>query len=141
MRGHREIKWGGCKSRKGGHLEGARQTLFLNKEINPKDISHEITWIVDCYSAGIEIHSFCGIPRFIIVFTKGCLWIVYRTSSTQSTASDTVSLRCILISSFHTHLSLPNALFSSGFYSFLIFHTPAACPPPSKFIYLIVLTI
>jgi len=76
--------------------------------------------------------GFYGIWRFITVSWRTHHRILYWTISIPSTSSQTISLRTILILSFHLLQGLSNGLFPSGFrtqilYAFGKFLMCAAC--------------
>jgi len=59
--------------------------------------------------------AFYRIRRFITVFTRACHWFLSWARCVQSTAFHPLSLRYILILSYHLRLGLPSGLLSSGF--------------------------
>jgi len=77
--------------------------------------------------------TFNGIQRFITMFTRACHLSPLRARWIQSTTSHSISLKSILILSFHLWLHLPSGLFPSGFltkilYAFLLSPICAICP-------------
>jgi hypothetical protein len=69
-----------------------------------------------------NISIFYGTRRFITVFTRARHWSLSWVRRIQWKHSKTISLRFILILSFHLHLGLPSGLFPSGFPSQIFMH-------------------
>jgi hypothetical protein len=85
----------------------------------------ELSWETNRYLAGHKKFIFYGNWRFITGFTKAWHLSLSRVRWMQSTPSHPISLRSILILSYHLRLVLPSGLFPSGFpikilYAFLI---------------------
>jgi hypothetical protein len=83
------------------------------------------SWEADGHSATQEITPFHGNRTFITVFTRARHWSLFWTRWIQSTPSHPITLRYILILSFHLRLDLPCGHFPSGFptkilYAFLV---------------------
>jgi hypothetical protein len=59
--------------------------------------------------------AFYGTRIFIIMFTRACHWSLFWSWWIQFTPLDYISLRSILILSYHLSLGFPSGLFPSGF--------------------------
>jgi hypothetical protein len=77
--------------------------------------------------------AFYGIRRFTTAFTEAHHRSLSRARWIQSTLSQTISLRSILILPYNLRLGLPSGLFPSSFptkilYTLLFYHMRATCP-------------
>jgi len=62
-----------------------------------------------------KFFAFYGTRRSITVFIRASHWSLSRSEDIQSTTSHSISLRSILILSYHIVLGLSSGLFPSGF--------------------------
>jgi hypothetical protein len=90
--------------------------------------------------------AFYGTRRFITAFTSAVHWSLSWTRSIQSTLSNHIYLRTILILCTHLRRGLPSVLFPSVFptnilYAILFFRIRATCPAHLIFLDLIILII
>jgi len=91
-------------------------------------MEQNLSWELDSHSDSQEF-IFYGTWRFITVFTTACYWSLSQARWIQFISSHPISLRSILIFSFHLHLGLfPSCFPTKILYAFLISSMCATCP-------------
>jgi len=90
-------------------------------------------WEPNSHSASQEIPHSYGTRRLITVFTRARHWFLFGATCIQSTTSNPISLKPILILSYLLRLGFPSVLCPFGFrtkilYAFFISPMSATCP-------------
>jgi hypothetical protein len=105
-----------------------KQVFMLTKSMERNDSGK-----ANSSSAGQEIRAFYGIRKFIIALQTARNLSISRATLIQSTPSKPISLKYILIFSFHLRQGLPSDPFPSGLptqnvYALVLSPTRPTCP-------------
>jgi hypothetical protein len=114
----------------------------LTRGTHLRDWSPLRSWLIPCVwvlGDSNNFPTFYGSWRFITLFAGALNWTLSWASSIHAISPHHVSLRFILIFSFHLYLSCLTGFFHSGFptkilFAFLFYphacYTPCSCHPP-----------